>query len=642
MLSYDQQWNAPHQDLLRQAYLLAGEPGHAERLAERAMGAAQQRARRYGPDAALEHAKEELVRSFLADPGPPRAPEPAGPAPHPDVAAWQSLRRLPPRRRAVLVLRYDEGLTEEQAADRMGTSEQAVRADVDAAMLTLRTALPGGEDPWTRVTAALAAAGRGWSDYTQPAPARVAEVLAAPRPEPRAERPQPSRSTRLRPVALAGTAAMLVLLAVAVVVPRLGDDAPPVTPAAAGVPVDGKVSARGSRLSVPTAPVAKGLLNWPPRGALAEDSKTVAAATSAWKAAVPAGEAPATGLTVLWAGKLDGRTSVLLQSLDAAARPRVAQVSGAAAGSLELTRAEPLHSGTSVLSLVAPTGPSGPVRVLVSPEGQVADGLLASDPMDGSDLTPTPVGTDGVSGVLPSPPGVPTCSRVVLLGLDPMNGGPVTGPPVLQSGIVRADLLAVMPMEVEVGTATLAATPDADPTTAWFADGARLAPKVAGKGTLTVAAFGPRVAARPLSATDQRSVSSRAYELRRGDRRWLGSVVDIDGKAVCSSVVPAGPPSTGPAGWVLRCPVPGGTAGVLHVVGTEGTTAIDVSLDPTPDPAGQRAFTGKAERDTQAQPNGSFATLQVVPTGFPCGAGTVRATGDGTSAAPVTLPLYRP
>jgi hypothetical protein len=321
----------------------------------------------------------------------------------------------------------------------------------------------------------------------------------------------------------------------------------------------------------------------------------------------------------------------------------VAQVSGPAVGRLKLARTEPLRPGTAVLSLLPPTGPSGPVRVLVSPEGQVADGLLASNPMDKkSVLTPTPVGTDGVSGVLPSPPGVPTCSRVVLLGLDPMDGGADTGPPVLHSGIVRADLLAVLPMEVEVGTATLAAAPGTDPQTAWFTDGARLAPKVAGTGTLTVAAFGPRVAARPLSATDPRPVSSRAYELRRGDRRWLGSVVDVGGKPVCSSVVPVGAPPGGPAGWVLRCPVPGGTAGLLHVVGTEGTSSVAVSLDPTPAPAGQRAYAGTAERDTAAQPTGSFAAVQVVPVGFPCGAGTVRATGGGTDAAPVTLPLYRP
>jgi hypothetical protein len=57
-----------------------------------------------------------------------------------DVAA---ICRLAPRRRAAIVLRYDEGLSEEHAAARMDTTPRLLRADVDAAMLTLRTAVPG-------------------------------------------------------------------------------------------------------------------------------------------------------------------------------------------------------------------------------------------------------------------------------------------------------------------------------------------------------------------------------------------------------------------------------------------------------------------------------------------------------------------
>ena len=85
---------------------------------------------------------------------------------------------------------------------------------------------------------------------------------------------------------------------------------------------------------------------------------------------------------------------------------------------MRLQHAEPLHGGTQVLTLLPPSGPSGRVRVLVSPEAQVADGLLASNPMDGKPLQHMVLGDDGISGILPSPPGVPTCSRVVLLGLD--------------------------------------------------------------------------------------------------------------------------------------------------------------------------------------------------------------------------------
>src|SRR6185436_5942789 len=104
------------------------------------------------------------------------------------------------------------------------------RSDVDAALLTLRTAVPGVPDPWMRVADALAAAGRGWSDYTRPAAAKVAEVLSAPAQTP-APRPAPRpahgaiaahRSHSARSVGLVAGVVAAVLLTAAVVVPRLG------------------------------------------------------------------------------------------------------------------------------------------------------------------------------------------------------------------------------------------------------------------------------------------------------------------------------------------------------------------------------------------------------------------------------------
>ena len=167
MLTYDTRPHAlrrePHGDLLRQAYLLTGEPERAHEFADRAARAAraaEAHGHRLDPTEALERAKAELVRSYVADPGRPPPAVDGGPTPHPDVAMWRAVCRLPPRRRAVIVLRYDEGLSEEHAAARMGTTPRLVRADVDAAMLTLRTAVPSVPDPWTRVADALAAAGR--------------------------------------------------------------------------------------------------------------------------------------------------------------------------------------------------------------------------------------------------------------------------------------------------------------------------------------------------------------------------------------------------------------------------------------------------------------------------------------------------
>ena len=98
----------------------------------------------------------------------------------------------------------------------------------------------------------------------------------------------------------------------------------------------------------------------------------------------------------------------------------------------------------------------------------------------------------------------------------------------LESGIVAANMLESMPMEVEVGSSTLAAADDATPRTQWFADGAQLLKKLGGKkkGAVVIAALGPRVAAQPVSGTSQR-INSRAYEVRRGKERYLGSVVVV-------------------------------------------------------------------------------------------------------------------
>lgn len=51
---------------------------------------------------------------------------------------WSALRRLPPRQRAVLVLRYYEDLTEAQTAEAMGCSVGTVKSQASAAIAKLR------------------------------------------------------------------------------------------------------------------------------------------------------------------------------------------------------------------------------------------------------------------------------------------------------------------------------------------------------------------------------------------------------------------------------------------------------------------------------------------------------------------------
>jgi len=58
------------------------------------------------------------------------------------LALWAALRALPPRRRAVLVLRYLEDLPESQVAEILGCSVGTVRSQSHRAVAQLRLALP--------------------------------------------------------------------------------------------------------------------------------------------------------------------------------------------------------------------------------------------------------------------------------------------------------------------------------------------------------------------------------------------------------------------------------------------------------------------------------------------------------------------
>ena len=55
-----------------------------------------------------------------------------------DTAMWQHLAALPPRQRAVLVLRYYEGLADVEIASVLGTSSATVRSHASHALAALR------------------------------------------------------------------------------------------------------------------------------------------------------------------------------------------------------------------------------------------------------------------------------------------------------------------------------------------------------------------------------------------------------------------------------------------------------------------------------------------------------------------------
>jgi RNA polymerase sigma-70 factor (sigma-E family) len=146
--------------LLRTAYLLTGQRADAEDLLQvtlvKVFLAWDTVRRADAPDA---YARRTMLNAFVSGRRPARVTRerlvvvlPEQPARDPDptdrLSLWPHLAALPPRQRAVLVLRYYEGLAEAEIAEVLGMARGTVKSTASAALASLRTRmdeLDGGE-----------------------------------------------------------------------------------------------------------------------------------------------------------------------------------------------------------------------------------------------------------------------------------------------------------------------------------------------------------------------------------------------------------------------------------------------------------------------------------------------------------------
>jgi RNA polymerase sigma-70 factor (sigma-E family) len=152
-LEYDDMYAAWWPRLVRTAYAVAGDLGLAEDAVQTAFAKAYRSWRRISRLEAPEaYLRRMVVNEVLNDRRLARRrhevsraepPERVGEAPDPFAGdeLWEAIAGLPPRQRAVLVLRYYEDLSEQQIADALGCRPGTVKSQASAALATLRTRL---------------------------------------------------------------------------------------------------------------------------------------------------------------------------------------------------------------------------------------------------------------------------------------------------------------------------------------------------------------------------------------------------------------------------------------------------------------------------------------------------------------------
>jgi RNA polymerase sigma-70 factor (sigma-E family) len=152
--TYEEYAAATWPSLYRSAYLLTGNHADAEDVAQQTLLNAYRAWPRVrasdSPDAYL---RRMLTNTFLSARRPKKrrlevltdAPPETGHTPAGGTEArmvlWPHVKSLPPRQRAVIVLRYYEGLTEQEIAETLGCSRGNVKSTAHRALKAQRAAL---------------------------------------------------------------------------------------------------------------------------------------------------------------------------------------------------------------------------------------------------------------------------------------------------------------------------------------------------------------------------------------------------------------------------------------------------------------------------------------------------------------------
>jgi RNA polymerase sigma-70 factor (sigma-E family) len=140
--------------LVRFAYALTGDLGHAEDLVQTALLRVYRRSRRMAPDDPERYVRQAIVNANLSrfrrrrvpESLVGRPPEPAAVS-GPDSAGEQArallalLAGLSPRQRTVLALRYGADLSEAETAELLGVSTGTVKSQASRGLAKLRADL---------------------------------------------------------------------------------------------------------------------------------------------------------------------------------------------------------------------------------------------------------------------------------------------------------------------------------------------------------------------------------------------------------------------------------------------------------------------------------------------------------------------